>query len=136
MDPQERIIRPAAVLPEREACAIVALLKRSDVADGGLWNASTSLWQRYSCPWDGPAGTRGRSELLGSIAVMYDRPARHEITIYKVTMTDHGLRVGWTVDRLCDDALASVGLTLLTCPRADLAPPPPPDPFRLQVVPT
>jgi len=134
MGTQERIIRPAAVLPEREACALVALLERNDVSRGGLWNASTSLWQRYSGPWDGLAGTRGHSDLVGSIAVMYDRPARHEITIYKVTMSDQGLQAGWTVERLCDDALAWVGLTLPTCPRADLLPPPPPDPFRPHVV--
>jgi len=35
---------------------------------------------------------------------------------------------GWTVESLCDEALGFGGLTLATCPRADLKPPP--KPFR------
>jgi hypothetical protein len=37
------------------------------------------------------------------------------------------------VDRLCDDALSWIGLTLATCPRADLTAPPAPDPFHARV---
>ena len=51
---------------------------------------------------------------------MYDSPHRHEITIYKVTVTEHGLDQGWTVESLCDDALIWAGLTIATCPRAEL----------------
>ena len=57
-------------------------------------NATSSLWQRYDAPWDGVGGTRGEAQLLGSIAVMYDSPHRHEITIYKVTVTERGLDQG------------------------------------------
>ena len=62
-------------------------LDRLHVAKGGLWNPTPSLWQRYDRPWDGVGGTRGTSSLIGSIAVMYDAPHRHQITIYKVTVT-------------------------------------------------
>ena len=55
---------------------------------------------------------------------MYDSPHRHEITIYKVTVTANGLDQGWTVESLCDDALIWAGLTIATCPRAELTSPP------------
>ena len=89
-----RIIRPAAVLDERLALIVVKELERQDVAFGGLWNATTSLWQRYDRPWDGEDGTRGSAELIGSIAVMYDTPVRRQITIYKVTATEYGITSG------------------------------------------
>src|SRR4051794_21419202 len=89
-----RIIRPAAVLGTRAAAEVVRHLQRLDVARGGTWNASSSLWQRYDRPWDGPGGTRGGAQLVGSIAVVYDSPTRHSITVYKVTVSSHGLGVG------------------------------------------
>ena len=125
-----RIIRPAAVLDQRTAARVLSELERLDVATGGIWNATSSLWQRYDQPWDGLGGARGSAQLIGSIAVMYDAPNRHQITIYKVTVSAYGLSLGWTVDSLCDDALSWVGLTLDSCPRAELALPPVADPFR------
>ncbi|MFZ0323605.1 MAG: hypothetical protein WAN48_05670 [Actinomycetes bacterium] len=92
-----RIIRPAAVLDERAAGRVLVELQRLDVGHGGVWNATSSLWQRYDVPWDGPGGTRGNARLLGSVAVMYDAPNRHQITIYKVTITPYGLDAGWVV---------------------------------------
>lgn len=126
----EQIIRPSAIVPEDAAAKIVAALSADDVSRGGVWNASVSVWQLYDRPWVGVAGMRGDSQLIGSIAVVYDSPARHQITIYKVNLTDYGLDLGWTVEKLCDVALGAAGLTLASCPRAQLAPPPPPDPFR------
>lgn len=124
-----RIIRPAAILDERAAAQILQQLRRLDVSVGGVWNATSSLWQRYDAPWDGPGGTRGDAQLLGAIAVMYDSPHRHEITIYKVTVTARGLDLDWTVESMCDDALVWGGLTIANCPRAELAAPPRRDPF-------
>ncbi|MEP7055063.1 MAG: hypothetical protein ABI912_07415 [Actinomycetota bacterium] len=126
----ERILRPAAVLSTKAAAVIVTALERGDVSQGGVWNASCSLWQRYDKAWNGFAGGRGSAELVGSIAVVYDSPVRNEITIYKVTLAAPALEAGWSVERLCDDALAWAGLTLASCPRVRLAPPPPPDPFH------
>jgi hypothetical protein len=130
--PQEevRIIRPAAILDERAASRVLGELKRLDVSTGGVWNATSSLWQRYDLPWDGPGGTRGAARLLGSIAVMYDAPNRHQITIYKVTITPYGSESSWSVESLVDDALTWAGLTLATCPRAELSSPPRLDPFK------
>jgi hypothetical protein len=126
----EMVIRPSAVLPVAAAARIVEALGAADVSTHGVWNATTSVWQRFDRPWDGPGGCRGAAELVGSIAVVYDSPRTNEITIYKVSLTEAAAEAGWTTERLCDDALRYAGMTLDTCPRAALAPPPPPDPFR------
>ena len=131
MPGMERIIRPSAVLPENAAVSIVAALSENDVSRGGVWNASVSVWQLYDQPWTGIAGTRGDAQLVGMIAVVYDSPSRHLITIYKAVIIDFGAETGMTVERLCDTALGFADLTLATCPRADLPAPPAADPFRV-----
>ena len=131
-EPQDRVevIRPAAVLEARLATKVLSALRGDDVANGGVWNASASVWQRYDRTWNGVGGTRGDARLMGSVAVMYDTPNRHEVTIYRVTITPAGGDMGWTVESLCDDALRVSGLTLASCPRAELNPMPRHDPFR------
>jgi len=124
------VIRPSAVLAEAAARAVVRELETRDVSHGGVWSASSGLWQRYDVAWNGIAGTRGTAQLVGTIAAVYGTPNKYDITIYRVTTTDHGREQGWTVERLSDDALQYADLTLATCPRAALVPPPTPDPFR------
>lgn len=125
-----RVIRPAAILREQEAARVQAALEALDVSQGGIWNASPGLWQRYDHAWDGEAGMAGTARLMGTIGVVYGSPSRYEITIYRVTVTAAGADQGWTVETLCDDALKHGGVTLDECPRAELASPPMPDPFR------
>ena len=125
------VIRPAAVLDSRAATKVLDSLRRDDVSAGGVWNASASVWQRYDRAWNGIGGTRGEARLVGSVAVMYDAPARHEVTIYRVTITPAGAEAGWTLEALCDDALTATGLTLASCPRAELTTAPRIDPFKL-----
>jgi hypothetical protein len=124
------VIRPAAIIPEAAAHAILAALRAQDVSQGGVWNATSSIWQRYDRDFDGDGGTRGNAELLGTICVSYDTPSRYLITIYRAAVTDHAAEHGWTVARLCDDALQYGGLSLDSCPRAELVAPPVPDPFH------
>lgn len=126
----EEVIRPSAILSEANAARVIRELEMRDVSRGGVWNATPAVWQRFDRPWDGPGGARGSAQLMGSVAVVYDSPSRYQITIYKVTLTETGVAHGYTVERLCDEALAYAGLTLATCPRTELAPPPVPDPFR------
>ncbi|HVF21207.1 MAG TPA: hypothetical protein VNA14_13340 [Mycobacteriales bacterium] len=126
----DTIIRPAAVLSVTAAALILDGLARADVSRGGVWNASSTVWQRYDLPWNGGSGMRGTAVVVGTIAVVYDQPRAHEITIYKVSINEGGVAKGWTTDRLCDDALAWANLTLESCPRAALATPPKFDPFR------
>lgn len=124
------VLRPSAVLGESAAREVVRELERRDVSQGGPWNASPGLWQRYDQPWDGPQGGPGSAYLVGSIAAVYGTPSKYDITIYRVTTTEKGRAAGWTMESLCDDALQHAGLTLATCPRAALVAPPRPDPFR------
>jgi len=125
-----RVIRPAAVVPEASAARIIEQLTMRDVGRGGVWNVSPTLWQRCSGAWDGIGGTTGSALLIGSIAVAYETPVRNHITIYRVTITEGGRDLDWTVEALCDEALGYGGLTLDACPRADLMSPPTRDPFK------
>jgi hypothetical protein len=127
-----RVIRPAAVVPEASATRIIRELNSRDVSRGGVWNASATVWQRYNAPWDGPGGTRGSAYVVGTIAVAYGMPVRDHITIYRVTVTEQGNELGWTVDQLCDEALGFGDLSLAICPRAELALPPTRDPFKVR----
>ena len=122
----ERVIRPAAVIPERAMRDVLAWLRRQDVTLGGVWSVGVGSVQRYSGPFDGPSGMRGTAVLLGSLHMTWDA---YEATIYRVGITEAGARRGLTVERLCDEVLAAADLTLASCPRADL-PSPAPDPFR------
>jgi len=125
-----RVLRPSAVLDHRTAARLVAELESQDVTHGGVWVVTPSLWQRYDRPWDGPGGVRGTAQLVGSIAVMYDAPARQQITLYRVALTEAGLALGHTVESICDAALTLVGLTLAACPRAEMENAPARDPFH------
>ena len=100
------VIRPAAVLPEEAAVRIVAALREGDVSRGSVWNATSSVWQRYDKPWDVLTGHRGESVVVGTICVVYDVPTRYHITVYRVTVTEAGLAQNWSVSSLCDDAFA------------------------------
>ncbi|HWC35604.1 MAG TPA: hypothetical protein VG650_12370 [Mycobacteriales bacterium] len=124
------VLRPAAVLPRFAAEKVVEALSAEDVSRGGVWIANPGLWQRYDKPWDGPAGMAGSSQLVGTIGSAHGSPTRYEITLFRVTISAHGVDCGWTVESLCDDALAHADLTLANCPRADLSQPPEHDPFR------
>jgi len=122
------VIRPAAIVPEAATRAILVELTLRDVRMGGLWQSDPSTWRRYDRPFDGTDSGAGSSELLGTVQLAYGTPTRYEITIYRVTVTQLGDQRGWTVTTLCDEALGFGGLTLATCPRAELQAPP--RPFR------
>ncbi len=127
------VIRPSAVLPEAAARAVLVEMALRDVSAQGFWHARPAEWRRYDRPWPAAGSNdevadHGEANLLGSIKVAYGTPTRYEITIYRATITSVGTRQGWTVEKLCDEALAFGGLTLANCPRTNLAPPP--RPFR------
>jgi len=126
----QAVIRPAAVVPEQAARVILAALTRQDVAAGGVWRTTPTLWQRYGTPWNGPLATRGTSLLIGSLNVVYGTPTRGSITVYRASVTNEAAAIGWTIDALCDEAFGHAGLTLASCPRAALQPPPARDPFK------
>jgi hypothetical protein len=118
------VIRPAAILREDVGRRVVVELALQNVHSGGLWWSEPSNWRRYTLPWDGADNGPGSSELLGTMQIAYGVPTRFDITIYRATITPTGQGYGLTVQGLCDEALAFGGLSLKTCPRADLLPPP------------
>lgn len=124
------VIRPAAVLPETAARAVLAELSYNSVYATGLWWSSPTLWQRYDRPWNGRQDTQGDAVLLGALQVAYGTPRKYDITIYRATVSMLGSLNGWSVESLCDEALGYGGYTLADCPRADLKPPP--KPFRMR----
>lgn len=126
---QTIVIRPSAILADRDARAVLKELESRDVSRGGVWSANPGMWQRFDRPWDGSSGLKGTSKLVGSIGSIYGSPSKYDITIYRVTVTDHGAVNGWTVDRICDDALQYADLTLASCPKTTLESTSP-DPFH------
>ena len=125
VETRDRVIRPAAVVPERIARLMLGWLQDHDVTQGGCWAHDVGYIKRFSGPFNGLSGMRGSAVLLGSIYLTWDR---YEATIYRAVVTDEGEAAGLTVDRLCDEVLVPVGLTLATCPRAVLLEAAP-DPF-------
>ena len=119
-----QVIRPAAIVPEEAARAILVELAMRDVRNNGLWQSKPNLWSRWDRSWNGPSNNSG-AELIGSIEVAYGTPSRYEITVYRVTVTKFGADHSWTVESLTNEALSFGGLTLKDCPRANLAPAPP-----------
>jgi hypothetical protein len=119
----DEVIRPAAILSEHSAREVVAGLGRDDARSGGRWTAVPGTWRRWERPWPASADS-GEVPLIGSVSCVYDSPRKYEITLYRAAITAEGLRQGWTVDRLCDEALSHADLSLGTCPRADLLLPP------------
>ena len=121
------VIRPAAIVPEEAARAILVELSLNSVHSGGLWRAEPSRWNRYDRPWVSTEDP-GDACMLGSIQVAYGTPTKYEITIYRVSISRLGAELGFTVQSLTDEALGHGDLTLAQCPRAQIQPPP--RPFR------
>ena len=83
------VIRPAAIIPEESARAVLVELAIRDVQNNGHWQSEPTLWSRYDRPWEA-YGARGSSELIGTIQVAYGSPTRYDITIYRATVTKFG----------------------------------------------
>ncbi|MBK5305770.1 MAG: hypothetical protein JJD92_03690 [Frankiaceae bacterium] len=122
-----RVIRPSAIVPEHAARQLMAWVAVHDVTHGGVWAHDIGYFKRFSGPFNGAGGMRGSSVLLGTIHVTWDK---YDVTIFRVSLTDEGVQAGMTVEGVCNELLLHAGLTLATCPRADLAPAPAPDPFK------
>jgi hypothetical protein len=124
------VIRPAAILDEEAARQVLSELALRDARAQGVWLAEPGTWRRYDHSWNGVDGSPGTAAVVGTIQVIYGSPTRHEITIYRATVTGPAAAAGWTVTSLCDDALRFAELSLDCCPRASFSPPPRPLRFR------
>ena len=122
-------IRPALVLPEREARVLLAAAAREDVARGGVFSAGPAGIQLWSGGWDGPGGSHGSAQHLGSVDWSYDTPARHYITVYRVLVTASGAEAGLSTELVLQQVMALGGLSAEGA-TLSMALPPPRDPFR------
>lgn len=122
-------IRPALVLPEREARRLLAAAAREDVSRGGVFSAGPAGVQLWSGPWDGALGSHGSAVHLGSVDWSYDTPARHYITVYRVLVTAAGAAQGLSTESVLARVMALGGLSTEGATLA-MAVPPPRDPFR------
>lgn len=122
-------VRPAIVLPDQQARALLAAAGRQDVARGGALSAGPAGVQVWSGPWDGMLGSHGSSVHLGSVDWSYDTPTRHYITIYRVMVTLRGAAAGQTTDQLLRRVLDLAGIAA-EADRVALQAPPGRDPFR------
>ena len=122
-------VRPAIVLPDREARALLAAAARDDISSGGCFSAGPAGIQVWSGPWNGLLGRHGDARHLGSVDWSYDTPTRHYITVYRVLVTGEGHAAGETPQSLLDRVLALAGVQ---APSDALTMPLPPqrDPFR------
>ena len=122
-------IRPALVLPEREARHLLAAATREDVSRGGIFSAGPAGIQLWSGQWDGPGGSHGSAVHLGSVDWSYDTPARHYITVYRVLVTAPGAEMGLDTELVLSRVMALGGLSSEGA-TLSMAVPPPRDPFR------
>lgn len=125
-------VRPTLVLREQQSRGLLAAAAREHVSRGGCLSAGPAGVQVWSRPFDGPDGTPGRSELLGSVDWTYDTPVRHHVTIYRVVVTVAGSALGITAAELLRRILLVGGIDepVAGVTIAPLPAPPPRDPFR------
>src|SRR3954463_5073105 len=91
------VIRPAAVIPEEAARAVLMELALRDVRVDGDWEAEPSVWRRFDKSFDGLNGLPGSPELDGTIQTPHGVPPRYEITTFRATITSLGSELGWSV---------------------------------------
>ena len=125
-------VRPTLVLREQQSRALLTAAAREDVGRGGCLSAGPAGIQVWSRPFDGPDGTPGTSELLGSVDWTYDTPIRHHVTIYRVVVTVAGSALGVAPSALLKRVLRSGGIEGELAGSEVAAPSAPPqrDPFR------
>ena len=123
-------IRPAIVLPDREARTLLAAAEREDVSRGGRFSAGPAGVQVWSGPWDGAGGSHGTSEHLGSVDWSYDTPSRHYITVYRVLVTVKGVAGGYSPADILKHVLDLAGLAAASEVALAMEPPPAPGPIR------
>ena len=122
-------VRPALVLPELQARALLEAADREDVGRGGCFAAGPAGVQVWSAPFDGPGGLKGSAVHLGSVDWTYDTPAKHWAMIYRAMVTHEGVARGETTTTVLARVLALTGLSI-EGDRVQLPSPPMRDPFR------
>ena len=125
-------VRPALVLPELQARALLDAAAREDVGNGGCFSAGPAGIQVWSGPFNGPEGSKGTAIHLGSIDWTYDTPAKHWALIYRAMVTQPGIEHGETTLSILTNVLGLTGLSI-EGDRVQLPTPPVRDPFRRSI---
>ena len=100
------VIRPAAIVPEESARAVLVELALRDVQYGGLWLSDPSRWALYDAPWGAP-GQPGRGAarrhdpgrlrhpdaLRDHHLPRHDHPARHRARLDRHEAVRRGARL-------------------------------------------
>jgi hypothetical protein len=126
-------VRPALILPELQARALLDAAARADVSAEGCFRAGPAGIQLWSGPFNGPSRQAGSAFHLGSIDWTYDTPAKHWALIYRAMVTQAGIENGETTLSVLTRVLGLTGLAI-DGDRVQLATPPVRDPFRCQAV--
>lgn len=122
-------VRPALVLAERDSRALLTAAARQDVHVAGSYSASPAGVQVWSGYFDGPDGTPGSSQHLGSIDWSYDTPNKHYVTIYRAMVTQAGVDAGETTLSILARVMGLAGLPVDGA-RMSMAAAPARDPFK------
>ena len=122
-------VRPALVLPELQARALLDAAGREDVSQDGCFCAGPAGIQLWSGPFNGPDGRKGTALHLGSVDWTYDTPAKHWALIYRAMVTQDGIEHGETTLSVLTRVLGLTGLSI-EGDRVQLPTPPVRDPFR------
>lgn len=122
-------VRPAMVLPERDARRLLEAAEHCDVSRGGHFAAGPAGIQVWTGPFDGPNGSHGTATHLGSVDWSYDTPVRHYATIYRAMVTANGVAGRETTASILGRVLALADL-VLEGSRVQFPLPPARDPFR------
>jgi hypothetical protein len=122
-------IRPALVLSEDDARHLIEAADRQGVRTGGCFLAGPIGIQLWSAPFNGPDGTPGSAQHLGTIDWSYDTPVKHYATVYRAIVTASGVTAGETTASVLARVLALCGISAAG-ERVTVAIPPPRDPFR------
>jgi hypothetical protein len=122
-------IRPALVLSEDDTRRLIEAADRQGVRAGGCFLAGPIGIQLWSGPFDGPDGTPGAAQHLGTVDWSYDTPAKHYATIYRSIVTASGVNAGETTASVLARVLALCGISA-GGERVTIPIPPPRDPFR------
>jgi hypothetical protein len=121
-------IRPAVVLSEADTRRLMDAADQNGVHHGGLFLAGPVGIQLWSKPFDGPNGTAGSSEHVGTVDWTYNSPIKHYATIYRSIVTSSGILAGETTASILARVLALCGIN--ADDRVTMPIPPPRDPFR------
>jgi hypothetical protein len=124
-------VRPALVLPELQARALLDAAAREDVGSEGCFSAGPAGIQVWSKPFDAD-GRKGESVHLGSIDWTYDTPAKHWALIYRAMVTQPGIEAGESTLSILTRVLGLTGLSV-EGDRVQLPTPPVRDPFRRSI---